>query len=142
MQNYQLVLTEHLNHYGYLFGGALLKRVDESAYICASLDHPGKSFVTAGMEKVSNKKRVELGSILIFNVEKDKTGKTSVTYRVTASVASSLDGDCSEIFLTMVAFVCFVLIKTATNVPLNEFLMMALKPDIQIQLAHKTVTSL
>jgi acyl-CoA hydrolase len=106
MQNYQLVLTEHLNHYGYLFGGALLKWVDESAYICARLDHPGKSFVTVGMEKVSYKKRVELGSILRFDVDKDKTGTTSVTYRVSVSLASAPDGDQSEIFSTQVTFVC------------------------------------
>lgn len=106
MQNYQLVLTEHLNHYGYLFGGTLLKWVDESAYICARLDHPGKGFVTAGMEKVSYKKRVKLGSILQFNVEKEKTGRTSVTYRVTVSVASALDDEHAEIFSTVVTFVC------------------------------------
>lgn len=105
MQNYQLVLTEHLNHYGYLFGGTLLKWVDESAYICARLDHPGKSFVTAGMEKVSYKKRVEPGSIFLFTVEKEKTGKTSVTYWVVTSVASSLIDDYSEIFSTEVTFV-------------------------------------
>ena len=106
MQNYQLVLTEHLNHYGYLFGGALLKWVDESAYICARLDHPGRRFVTVGMDKVSYKKRVELGSILLFKVDKEKTGRTSVTYRVTVSVASPLSKDNPDIFSTMVTFVC------------------------------------
>jgi acyl-CoA hydrolase len=106
MQNYQLVLTEHLNHYGYLFGGTLLKWVDESAYIGARIEHPGRSFVTVGMEKVSYKKRVELGSIIVFNVEKQHTGTTSVTYRVIASIASTLKGDCSEIFSTTVTFVC------------------------------------
>jgi len=109
MQNYQLVLTEHLNHYGYLFGGALLKWVDESAYICARLEHPGKCFVTVGMDKVSYKKRVELGSILLFNVEKERTGTTSVTYRVAVSVASPQAADCAgspEIFSTLVTFVC------------------------------------
>jgi acyl-CoA hydrolase len=106
MQNYQLVLTEHLNHYGYLFGGVLLKWVDESAYICARLDHAGKSFVTVGMDKVSYKKRVELGSILLFNVEKEKIGKTSVTYRVAVSLASAFPADSTEIFSTLVTFVC------------------------------------
>ena len=116
MQNYQLVLTEHLNHYGYLFGGTLLKWVDESAYICARIEHFGKSFVTVGMEKVSYKKRVELGSIIVFNVVKEKAGTTSVTYRVTASIASALKGDCSEIFSTMVTFVCID--KNGTKCPI------------------------
>lgn len=117
MQNYQLVLTEHLNHYGYLFGGALLKWVDESAYICARLEHLGKSFVTVGMDKVSYKKRVELGSILLFNVEKEKTGRTSVTYRVAVSVASPQQDDNMEIFSTLVTFVC--LDKDGNKCPIN-----------------------
>lgn len=106
MQNYQLVLTEHLNHYGYLFGGILLKWVDEAAYICARLDHPGKHFVTVGMDKVSYKKRVELGSILLFRVDRKNTGRTSVTYRVTVSVVSPLSEGRPDIFSTMVTFVC------------------------------------
>jgi len=106
MQNYQLVLTEHLNHYGYLFGGTLLKWVDECAYIAARLDHPGESFVTAGMERVTYKKRVELGSILSFNVKKKKTGNTSITYEVTVKVASAPDNETSDIFSTDVTLVC------------------------------------
>jgi acyl-CoA hydrolase len=106
MKNYQLVLTEHLNHYGYLFGGTLLKWADESAYICARLDHPGRSFLTVGMEKVSYKKRVELGSIIVFDVARERTGTTSVTYRVIAGIAGSSESDGSEIFSTMVTFVC------------------------------------
>jgi acyl-CoA hydrolase len=106
LQNYQLVLPEHLNHYGYLFGGAMLKWVDESAYICARLDHPGKTFVTAGMEEVSYKQRVELGSILQFDVEKIRTGRSSVSYHVSARVAGTEAGNRPEIFSTTVTFVC------------------------------------
>jgi acyl-CoA hydrolase len=106
LQNYQLVLPEHLNHYGFLFGGAMLKWVDESAYICARLDHPGKAFVTAGMDQVSYKQRVELGSILRFDVDKVRTGRTSVSYRVSARVVGTGAGDRPEIFSTTVTFVC------------------------------------
>jgi len=31
MNQYKLALPEHLNHYGYLFGGNMLKWVDEYA---------------------------------------------------------------------------------------------------------------
>lgn len=99
-------MPEHLNHYGFLFGGAMLKWVDESAYICARLEHPGKTFVTAGMEQVSYKQRVELGSILLFDVEKVRTGRTSVSYRVSARVLGNDDGTRPEIFSTTVTFVC------------------------------------
>ena len=59
---------EHLNHHGYLFGGTLLSWVDEFAWIFASLDFPGCSLVTVGMDQVSFKERVENGSILRFNI--------------------------------------------------------------------------
>jgi acyl-CoA hydrolase len=49
---------------------------------------------------------VELGSILLFKVDKEKTGRTSVTYRVSVSVASPISEDSSDIFSTMVTFVC------------------------------------
>ena len=40
MQTYKLVLPEHLNHGGFLFGGNLLKWVDEAGYMAARLDLP------------------------------------------------------------------------------------------------------
>lgn len=82
MENHKLVLTEHLNHYGYLLGGYLLQWVDEYAYIAATLDYPACNFVTVGMDKVEFKKSAKQGAILRFIVEKVKQGTTSVQYRV------------------------------------------------------------
>lgn len=82
MENHKLVLPEHLNHYGYLFGGYLLQWVDEFAYIAASLDYPACNFVTIGMDKVEFRKSVKQGAILRFIIEKAKQGTTSVQYRV------------------------------------------------------------
>lgn len=105
MNNYQLILPEHLNHYGYLFGGTLLKWVDESAYISARLEHPGRSFVTIGLDKVSFKKKVELGSILCFSVEQSHTGTTSVTYKVVVKDMGKLEHENNEILTTLITFV-------------------------------------
>ena len=68
MDNYTIVRKEHLNHHGYLFGGTLLSWVDEFAWIFASLDFPGCSLVTVGMDQVSFKERVASGSILRFSI--------------------------------------------------------------------------
>ncbi|HSO80381.1 MAG TPA: hotdog domain-containing protein, partial [Chromatiaceae bacterium] len=35
MESYKVVRPEHLNHFGHLFGGCLLKWVDEIAWIAA-----------------------------------------------------------------------------------------------------------
>jgi len=82
MDNYTIVRKEHQNHYGYLFGGALLNWVDEFAWICASLDFPGCSMVTVGMDQVSFKERVVNGSILRFNILPVHRGTSSVSYAV------------------------------------------------------------
>ena len=42
MDHRKLVLPEHLNDQGSLFGGYLLKWLDEFAYISANMDFPGR----------------------------------------------------------------------------------------------------
>ena len=80
MENHKLVMPGNLNHYGYLFGGDLLKWVDEYAWIAATLDYPDCHFVTMGMDKVEFKKGVTKGTILTFIVERTKEGSSSVQY--------------------------------------------------------------
>ena len=106
MDNFQLVLPEHLNHYGYLFGGILLKWVDESAYIAARIEYPGRSFVTVGMKEVRFKKQVESGSILRFHTKEVKSGNTSVTYQVSVYTEENQASEEQEIFTTSITFVC------------------------------------
>ena len=82
MDNHKLVLPEHLNHYGYLFGGYLLQWVDEYAWIAATLDYPGTNFVTVGMDRVEFKKSVRQGTILRLSIRKTRQGTSSVQYEV------------------------------------------------------------
>ena len=82
MDHYKLVLPEHINHYGYLFGGNLLNWIDEIAYITATVDFPGRRFVTVAMDKVEFRYRIEKGEVLLFRAEQKRLGKTSVTYSI------------------------------------------------------------
>lgn len=82
METLQQVRPEHLNHYGFLFGGYMLMWVDEAAWIAASLERPDCHFVTIGMEKVEFRHKVQEGSILMLSVERRRVGRTSVTYQV------------------------------------------------------------
>lgn len=82
MENHRLVLPEHLNHFGFLFGGYLLKWVDEFAWMAATTEFPGCHFVTVGMNEVSFRKSVRDGSILKFDCIRKRIGNTSVTYSV------------------------------------------------------------
>lgn len=104
MENHKLVLPEHLNHYGCLFGGDLLKWVDEYAYIAAAMEYPGSHFVTVGMDDVEFKKSVKKGTILKFVVDKIKEGNTSIQFLVTVSKLGE-SADAEVIFSTNVTFV-------------------------------------
>jgi acyl-CoA hydrolase len=104
MENHKLVMPEHLNHYGFLFGGTLLKWVDEYAYIAAAMEYPGSNFVTIAMDKVEFRKSVRQGTILIFLVEPVSRGKTSLQYSVYVYRGDTNEYD-NLIFSTTVAFV-------------------------------------
>lgn len=105
MDTYTLVRPEHLNHHGVLFGGQLLKWVDELAWLCASRSYPGATLVTAGMDKIQFRQRVVSGSILRFQIEQTRHGESSLTYSV--DVYADAPGAHVElhVFNTLVTFV-------------------------------------
>ncbi len=101
MESFKLVLPEHLNHYGYLFGGYLLQWVDETAYIAASLDYPGSNFVTVAMDRVVFHRSIRQGAILRLEAQRQRVGTTSVGYLVNV-----YDGASPEpVFSTQITFV-------------------------------------
>jgi acyl-CoA hydrolase len=105
MENHKLVLPEHLNHYGYLFGGMLLQWVDEYAWIAATLDHPGCKFVTIAMDRVEFRKSVREGTILRFDIRQSHLGRTSVQYEVVVFADDPQNGKEEAIFTNHVTFV-------------------------------------
>ena len=107
MVSYKLVMPEHMNQYGMLFGGNLLKWVDETAWMAVSLDYPGARFVTIGMDRVEFKQGVAGGSILRFEVTRQRVGRTSVTYdaKVAVSRRELNQSEPEVIFSTDITFV-------------------------------------
>ena len=99
MENHKLVMPEHLNQFGFLFGGHLLKWIDEVAWIAVTLAYPGCRFVTVAMNRVEFKRSVREGAILKFTVDDLEPGTTSVM--ATARVWR----DSEEIFSTDVILV-------------------------------------
>ena len=100
MDTYAIVRPEHLNHHGTLFGGQLLKWVDENAWLVASLEYPDRSLVTRAMDRIDFKTSVPSGSILRFCIRQDCAGSSSVTYAVDVYAHES------PVFSTSVTFVC------------------------------------
>ena len=105
MHHNKLVLPEHINEHGVLFGGYLLKWIDEFAYITACLRYPGNTFVTMALDNVEFRKPVYTGYILGFSVRQSRIGTTSVTFDVEVfNDRDSREGQ-EPLFATKVVFV-------------------------------------
>jgi len=105
MDNFTLVRPEHLNHHGYLFGGVMLKWIDENAWMAASREYHGCNLVTIGMEDIRFKHRVDNGAILRFSTNRQQQRKTSVTYSVEVYADAPGANAEKEVFSTRVTFV-------------------------------------
>ena len=102
MQFKALVRPEHLNQHGKLFGGYMLRWVDEYAYIAALEDYPRGRFVTRASEAASFTRGVECGALLTFDVTRRRSGTTSVTYQVHVSARNMGSENSAEVFKTCV----------------------------------------
>lgn len=119
MDSFTLVRTEHLNHHGKLFGGQLLKWVDEYAWMAASRDFCGSILVTRAMENLEFRNAVPNGSIMRFSVNLENKGTTSATY--TVNVFADMPGLYEEklIFTNRVTFVAVD--EAGNKVPLKRY---------------------
>lgn len=120
MENYVNVRPEHLNFHGYLFGGEMLRWLDEFAWMAASRDYPGATLVTIGIDNIVFKHRVVNGSILRFVIEQEKVGNKSVTY--SAVVFCDAPGSCEEreVFASKITFVNIDKDGNSTPIPVNH----------------------
>ena len=103
METHKLVMPENLNHFGFLFGGYMLKWVDEIAWIAATLDYPNFTFVTIAMDQVEFRRSVREGTILKFTTRRAREGHTSVDYLVEVTNGTGDQND--TIFSTTVTMV-------------------------------------
>ena len=105
MDMYTLVRPEHLNHYGSLFGGQMLKWIDEYAYLAAMREFPACRLVTRAMAHVSFTRGVHSGAVLRFHIRRERLGRTSVTYRVDVYSRGRGRTEDEHVFTTSITFV-------------------------------------
>ncbi|MBN1797471.1 MAG: acyl-CoA thioesterase [Spirochaetales bacterium] len=106
MDTFTLVRPEHLNHHGYLFGGQLLKWVDEFAWLVAARDYPYEMLVTRAMDSIEFKTKVENGSILRFHTLPGRKGSTSITYSINVFAVAPRKSREEHVFSTDITLVC------------------------------------
>lgn len=77
----KLIKPEDLNPSGTLFGGSLLRWIDEEAAIFAMCQLHTQQLVTKYMSEINFVTSARLGNIIEMGMEVDKFGTSSITFR-------------------------------------------------------------
>lgn len=99
-----LICPAHINHYGRLFGGQLLKWMDELAGIVA-MRHSGSTITTAAIDNLQFRAPAYTGDIVVLRGWVTSVGRTSMEIRVD-TYRESLDGSremINQAYIDMVA---------------------------------------
>ena len=102
-----LICPAHINHYGRLFGGNLLKWIDELAGIVA-IRHCGTTVTTAAIDNLQFKAPAYTGDMIVLQGRVTYVGNTSMEIRVD-TYREALDGTREMInraYIDMVAIDC------------------------------------
>lgn len=73
----QLMMPNHANLAGVVFGGTILALADSVAYVCASR-HAGPNVVTVSVDKVDFKEPIRIGELVICMASVNFVGKSSM----------------------------------------------------------------
>lgn len=98
----KLIKPEDLNARGTLFGGQLLKWIDEEAAIFAICQIGSKNVVTKYLSAIDFKHSPKVGDVVEIGMDGAKTGKTSLTFSCNVRIK---DTDVSVISIEKIVFV-------------------------------------
>jgi len=73
----QLMLPQHANFAGVVYGGTILSIADGVAYVCAAR-HAGPNCVTASVDRVDFREPIKIGELVTFQASVNFVGKTSM----------------------------------------------------------------
>ncbi len=102
-----LIRPEHINHYGRLFGGQLLKWIDELAGIVA-IRHCGNTVTTAAIDNLQFTAPAYTGEMIVLQGMVTYVGRSSMEIRVD-TYREALDGTREMInraYMDMVSIDC------------------------------------
>lgn len=73
----QLMLPQHANVAGIVYGGTILGIADSVAYVCASR-HAGPNCVTVSVDRVDFREPIRIGELVTFLASVNYVGKSSM----------------------------------------------------------------
>lgn len=101
----ELMMPEHANNMGHVFGGVVLSMMDKCAAISA-YRHSRNSVVTASIDRVDFREPIHLGDLLIMRSSVNFAGRSSMEVGVRVEAEDLLTGNrrhTNSCYLTFVA---------------------------------------
>jgi acyl-CoA hydrolase len=101
----ELMLPQHANNMGHVFGGVVLSMMDKTAAI-AAFRHSRAPVVTASIDRVDFREPIHLGDLLVMKASVNWVGRTSMEVGVRVEAEDLLTGrrrHTNSCYLTFVA---------------------------------------
>lgn len=101
----ELMMPEHANNIGHVFGGAVLSMMDKCAAI-AAFRHCRNSVVTASIDRVDFREPIRLGDLVIMKASVNYVGRSSMEVGVRMEAEDLMTGrrrHTNSCYLTFVA---------------------------------------
>jgi acyl-CoA hydrolase len=101
----ELMMPEHANNMGHVFGGVILSMMDKTAAICA-FRHSRAAVVTASIDRVDFREPIHLGDLVVMKASVNYAGRTSMEVGVRVEAEELITGrrrHTNSCYLTFVA---------------------------------------
>lgn len=101
----ELMMPEHANNLGHVFGGVILGLIDKTAAI-AAFRHSRSTVVTASIDRVDFREPIHLGDLVVLQASVNYVGRTSMEVGVRVEAEDLLTGNrrhTNSCYLTFVA---------------------------------------
>lgn len=101
----EIMMPQHANNLGHVFGGVILSMMDRSAAV-AAIRHARNSCVTVSVDRVDFREPIYLGDLVIMKSSVNFVGRSSMEIGVRVEAENLLDGvrrHTNSCYLTFVA---------------------------------------
>ncbi|TGL63358.1 acyl-CoA thioesterase [Leptospira sarikeiensis] len=121
-----IVMPDHTNHYGTLFGGTLMSWIDLIAVMVAQR-HCGREAVTASVDKLNFMEPISIGEQVILKASVNYAGKSSMEIGVQVSKENPYTGVVTRATTAYLTFVALDENKKPCPIP-------KLKPETETEI--------
>ncbi len=101
----ELMMPEHANNMGHVFGGVILSMMDKTAAI-AAFRHSRAAVVTASIDRVDFREPIHLGDLVVMKASVNYVGRSSMEVGVRVEAEDLMSGNrrhTNSCYLTFVA---------------------------------------